>query len=69
MSKPKKNKGPQVRCPKCGRRQNKSTLPDAMYWCGVCQVQFDDDPDEGGDYSARNPAARLEREERNRGRK
>jgi hypothetical protein len=27
---------------------------------------FDDSPDEGGDYSDRDPSARLEREERQR---
>lgn len=27
---------------------------------------FDDDPDEGGDFHSRNPAARLERQERRR---
>jgi len=35
-----------------------------MYYCYRCKMQFDNDPDEGGDYSDWNPAARLEREER-----
>lgn len=54
---------PQVRCPRCGRKQPKLG-PDAMYWCNHCKGYHDSDPDEGGDYSAINPAARLEREER-----
>jgi ribosomal protein L37AE/L43A len=54
-----------VSCPRCSRKQPRRT-PDAIYWCENCRCQFDDDPDEGGDYSSRNPAARLEREERRR---
>ena len=54
---------PFVRCPRCGRRQPRQR-PDTIYWCPNCHGQFDDDPDEGGDFSDRNPAARLEREER-----
>jgi hypothetical protein len=30
----------------------------------VLAIEFDDSPDEGGDFSDRNPAVRLEREER-----
>lgn len=54
-----------VRCPGCGGTQPKRTA-DAIYWCPTCRCQFDDDPDEGGTYSDRNPAARLLREERQR---
>lgn len=54
-----------VRCPKCGRKQPVRSS-DALYRCPVCQVTFDNDPDEGGTYSDRDPAARLEREERQR---
>lgn len=54
-----------VDCPGCGGSQPHET-DDAIYWCSRCQCQFDADPDEGGDYSSRNPAARLEREERRR---
>jgi len=32
--------------------------------CPWCKRLFDDSPDEGGDFSDRNPAVRLEREER-----
>ena len=52
-----------VACPRCGRKQTRRG-PDAIYWCEFGCGQFDDDPDEGGDYSHRNPAVRLEREER-----
>lgn len=56
-------KPPQVACPKCQRKQAKRSA-DAIYYCENCRAQFDDSPDEGGTYSDRNPAARLEREER-----
>lgn len=53
----------EIKCPFCGRR--KAVRPQAdSYFCTRCFKHFDDDPDEGGDYSDRNPAARLEREER-----
>lgn len=51
-----------VRCPRCHRPQAKRG-PDAIYWCENCRCQFDDQPDEGGDYSDRDPSWRLEREE------
>lgn len=54
-----------VRCPRCGRRQPKRG-PDALYWCQHCQGYHDADPDEGGTHSTFNPAARLERAERER---
>ena len=54
---------PTVDCPGCGRSQARQGT-DTIYWCDVCQCQFDDDPDEGGDYSGRDPSWRLEREER-----
>jgi len=54
-----------VRCPKCNR-QYPQQRPDTIYWCNHCRCQFDDDPDEGGDYSDRNPSARIERQERRR---
>lgn len=56
---------PSVRCPRCGRAQ-RAGRPSVIYWCDHCRVQFDDDPDEGGTYSDRNPGARMEREERRR---
>lgn len=54
-----------VACPKCGRKQNYRS-PDSLYRCDPCQFTFDDTPEEGGDYSDFNPAARMEREERQR---
>lgn len=42
-----KTKPETVRCPGCGGKQAKRTA-DAIYWCGKCQCQFDNDPDEGG---------------------
>lgn len=52
-----------VACPRCKRKQPYKS-PDALYWCDHCRAQFDDSPDEGGDYSDRDPSARLERQER-----
>lgn len=51
-----------IRCPRCGRKQPRCPEPH-VYYCDRCKMGFDDDPDEGGDYSGRNPAARLERQE------
>lgn len=45
-----------VACPKCGRKQSYRTA-DALYFC--CGRQFDDSPDEGGDYFS-DPTKRLE---------
>lgn len=53
-------------CPQCGRKksvQPQGTCGD-MFRCKACGAVFDSDPEEGGDYSTFNPAARLEREER-----
>ena len=54
-----------VRCPKCNRPQP-AKGPDAIYYCPTCRMQFDNDPNEGGDFSDRNAAIRLERQERAR---
>ena len=54
---------PTVHCPGCRRTQPQQG-PQTIYWCQHCEAQFDDDPDEGGDYSDRSPSARLERQER-----
>ena len=53
-----------VRCPGCKRPQPKRGGHSVIYWCEHCRCQFDDAPDEGSDYDDRNPARRLEREER-----
>lgn len=52
----------QVKCIRCGRVKSVSQA-GGLYYCSHCGIQFDDDPDEGGDYGHR-PSARLEREER-----
>lgn len=56
------------RCPKDGRHKQTMQQVGGIY-CHDCKAFYDDDPDEGGDYSDHNPAARLEREERQRERK
>ncbi len=53
------------KCPRCGRIKAVQRAGDYLK-CNACGALFDDDPDEGGDYSDRNAAARLEREERRR---
>lgn len=54
MSKP-------VRCPRCNRK----SAPAGRLWrCESCRMLHDDEPDEGGTYSDRDPSARMEREER-----
>lgn len=50
-------------CPKCKRP---TVVAGALFRCPKCGGFYDDNPDEGGDFSDRNPAARLEREERRR---
>lgn len=50
-------------CPQCHVR----TVAQADWFvCPKCKGMFDDDPDEGGDFSDRDPSARLERQERRR---
>lgn len=53
-------------CPQCRRSRNVVPSGNSHWFCKGCKGTFDDDPDEGGTYSDRNPAARLEREERQR---
>jgi rubredoxin len=52
-------------CPVCKTaKQSKpiGTIGD-VYKCGRCGGLYDIDPEEGGDFDSRNPAARLERRE------
>lgn len=58
----------QPKCIGCGRRKAVQRVGDYLK-CSACGALFDEEPDEGDDYSDRNPAARLEREERTRQRK
>ncbi len=57
-------KGP--KCPRCKSTASVVESGDRNYWCNDCKCLFDDDPNEGGDYSDINPAVRLERQERNK---
>ena len=56
------------KCIQCGRIKAVQKTADG-YHCTHCGTFFDDEPDEGGDYSFHNPAARLERAERNKARR
>lgn len=50
-----------AKCPVCGRKGK--PIAGGLFQCDRGH-HFDDDPDEGGSYSDRNPAARIERDER-----
>jgi hypothetical protein len=56
------------RCPWCGSKQVYED-GERNFFCRTCKRVFDNDPNEGSDYSDRNPAARIEREEREADRK
>jgi ribosomal protein L37AE/L43A len=56
---------PTPQCPHCGKK-GRVVRAGAMWRCRTCEGFFDDEPDEGGDYSDRDPTARLERQERRR---
>lgn len=56
------NRDKYVVCPGCGGVQEKRIAGSSLYWCGKCQCQFDDDPDEGGDYGD-DPSRRLIKQE------
>ncbi len=58
-----------VRCLRCGRKFEYCEGNSVTYHCGRCDIDFDNEPNEGGDYSMHNPAVRLEREDRWRQRK
>jgi len=56
-------------CPRCRSVADVVAQGASGYFaCRRCGGLFDDDPDEGGDYCDRDPAARLIREERRQGR-
>ena len=55
-------------CIKCNRRKSVQAVGE-FFKCSACGALFDSEPDEGSDYSDRNPAARLEREDRARERR
>ena len=54
------------RCARCNSDSRVYPEGERNWHCTRCHVSVDLDPDEGGDWSDRNPAARLEREERRR---
>lgn len=51
-------------CPRCKTNRGVIAVGDDRYYCHNCHGIFDGHPNEGGDYSDRNPAARIERDER-----
>lgn len=51
-------------CPWCKTAKYVYAEGSHEFYCRQCKRIFDNDPDEGGDFSDRNPAVRLEREER-----
>lgn len=57
---------PKQSTPACPRCRKPGRPVNGYYVCPICGGIFDDDPNEGGDHSDRNPAVRLEREERRR---
>jgi len=54
------------RCIRCGSNAAVYHDGDRNYFCRTCKICFDDDPEEGGDYSMYDPAWRLQREENRR---
>ncbi len=54
-------------CPRCQKTNNVTVGAgkpgERLMYCSGCRAMFDDDPDEGSDYSDRDPAARMIREE------
>ncbi len=64
MARSQNDAPPLPRCPWCGTNRGVYEHGEREYFCSRCKRLFDDDPAEGGDYSSRDPAARLEREER-----
>ena len=54
------------RCPACN---SPAMLQGEFWYCPPCDGLFDDDPDEGSDYSDYDPSWRLQREEQWKGRR
>ncbi len=46
-------------CPKCGKLDRVYEDGERNWFCTACKWSFDDDPDEGGDYS-NDPTRRIE---------
>lgn len=54
------------KCPVCNTNKGARAQAGGTYVCGKCHGQYDGHPDEGGDFSDRNPAARMQRQETRR---
>lgn len=54
----------EARCPMC--KHTSATTSQRGWYCHWCRQEFAPPEPGDGDYSDRNPAARLEREERRR---
>lgn len=50
------------KCPLCGKTKEAQAMADGTIFFRCCRVHYD--PQDDGDYSDRNPAARIERHER-----
>ncbi len=61
------NPAPHHKCPWCHKPAPAVNGEARTFRCGACLRMFE--PEDDGDYSDRNPAARMEREERRRVRK
>jgi hypothetical protein len=55
-----------MKLPRCPREncRGKSEQAGSLYRCTKCRSLHDGVPDEGGDFSDRDPSARLQRQER-----
>jgi hypothetical protein len=51
-------------CPVCRTNKHANARAGGDFYCSKCGGLYDSDPNEGGDYSDRNSAVRIEREER-----
>jgi hypothetical protein len=56
-------------CPMCKTNRHANARAGGDFYCSNCRGLYDGRDDDGGDYSDRNPAARLERAERERERR
>ena len=50
-------------CPWCGDARRVYEEGDRDFYCLRCHRTFDEDPDEGGDFSQFDPSWRVQREE------
>lgn len=50
------------RCVRCHDNRSVYEDGDRQYYCRLCKIVFDDEPDEAGDYYT-DPTRRIQREE------